>query len=96
MFATDFGWSCSFPMKLKCEAHVTLSFLFQQDGMPPAVIFDNAKEIILGEFNRKFKEASCHLKQMEPFFSWSNAAKREFKELKKEFGRKLIKFGASK
>ena len=52
IFATNFGWSHSFPMKLKSEAHEGLSLFFQWDGVPPAVICDNAKEMILGEFNR--------------------------------------------
>ena len=61
--------------------------------MPPAIICDNAKEMILCEFNRKLKDASCHLRQTEPFTPWLNAAKREIKELKKGSGRKLLKSG---
>ena len=56
-----------------------LSLLFQWDGMSPAIICENAKEMVLGEFNRKLKEASHHLKQMEPFTPWSNAAEGEIK-----------------
>ena len=63
IFATNFGWSCSFPMKLKSEANVALSLLFQWDGVPLAMICDNAKEMILGEFNRKLKETLYHLRQ---------------------------------
>ena len=33
IFATNFCWSCSFPMKLKSEAHKALSLLFQWDGV---------------------------------------------------------------
>ena len=62
-------------MKLKSEAHELLSLLFQQDGVPPVITCDNAKEMILGEFNKKLKEASCHLKQMEPFAPCFNAAR---------------------
>ena len=54
-------------------------FFFQQDGVPPTVICDNAKEMDLGKFKRKLKEASCHLKQMEPFTPCSNTVKREIK-----------------
>ena len=43
----------------------------------------------LGKFNEKLKEA-CHLRQTETFTPWSNAAKRETKELKKGSSRKLI------
>ena len=45
-------------MKLKSEAHETLSLLFQEDGVPPEIICDNAKEIIQDEFNRKLKEVT--------------------------------------
>ena len=58
-FATIF-LSHLFPMKLQSEAHETLYLLFQWDGVLPAIICDNAKEMILGEFNRKLKEASHH------------------------------------
>ena len=70
-------------MKLKSKAHEALSLLFLQDGVPLAITHDNTKEMVLSEFNRKFKEASFHLRQTEPFTPWSNAAEREIKELKK-------------
>ena len=53
-------------MKVRSEAHEALSLLFQRDRVPPAIICDNAKEMILGEVNRKLKEALCHLRQTEP------------------------------
>ena len=67
IFATDFGWSCLFQMKLKSKALEALSLLFQQDGVMPAAIYNNAKETIQGEFNRKIKVASCHLWHTESF-----------------------------
>ena len=83
-------------MKLNSEAHEALSLLFQWEGVPPAVTWDNAKEMVLGEFNRKFKEALYCLKQTETFTPWLNAAEREIKALKKGSGKKLIKYGAPK
>ena len=74
MFVINFDWSCSFLMKLKSEAHEALFLLFEWNGVLHAIICDNAKEMILGEFNRKLKEASCHLRQTEPFIPWLNAA----------------------
>ena len=53
IFATNFGWSCLFPMKMK----EVLSLLFQWD----------VKEIVIGEFNRNVKERLCQLRQTEPF-----------------------------
>ena len=92
IFATNFGCSLSFPMKLKNEAHKELTLLFQQEGVPSVAICDNDKEMVLGEFNRKLKEA-LHLKQTEPFTPWLNAPERKIKELKKCSGRKFIKSG---
>ena len=80
---TNFCWPHLFPVKVKSDAHRALSLLYQWDGVPPTVICDNCKEKVLGEFNRKIKEASCHSKQIEPFTKWLNTAKREIKELKK-------------
>ena len=95
-FITNFCLSHSFPMKLKSEALDPLSRLSQQDGVPPPIIYDNAKEMILSEFNRKLKEALCQLRQTELFMPWSNAAERKIKELKRGSGRKLIKSGTPK
>ena len=53
---------------------ITTYFLFQQYGLPPAVICDNDKEMVLGEFNRKLKETLHHLKKTEPFTPWPNSA----------------------
>ena len=96
IFATTSGWSCSFPMKLKTEAHKKLFLLFHWDRVLPAIICYNTKKMILNEFNRKLKDSSCHLRQTEQFTLWSKAAEREIKELKKSYGRKLIKSFAPK
>ena len=47
-----------------------------------------------GEFNKKLKEALCHLRQTESFTPWLNAVKPEIKEVRKGSNRKLITFGA--
>ena len=58
--------------------------------MPPAVACDNAKEMVLRDFDKKLKEASCHLRQMAQFAPWLNAAKRKINEAKKDSSRKLM------
>jgi hypothetical protein len=47
------------------------------------MIVDNAKEMKLGEFAQKCKEAHCYLRSMEPYSPWSNSAEHEIRELKK-------------
>ena len=96
VYATDFGWARAFPMVSRSEANETLLLLIVRDGVPPTFICDNAKEMIQGKFSQKLKEAACHLKQLEPYTPWSNAAEREIKELKKGAGCKVLKSRAPK
>ena len=58
-------------MKLKNEAHEVLFLLFQWNGVPPAVICDNAKDMILGEFNTKL------IKSVAPKRLWDDCLKLE-------------------
>ena len=83
IFTTDFGWSRSYPMSRKGEAHDVLGLLFAWEGVPPKMIVDNAKEMKLGVFARKCKEAHCYLQSTEPYSPWSNSAECEIRELKK-------------
>ena len=94
VFATDFGWVRVYPMKTKGEAHETLSLLFQREGVPPSIVMDGSKEQTLGKFRHKLVDASCQMKQTEPYSPWQNAAEREIKELKKGSGRKMLTSGA--
>ncbi len=48
IFGTDFGWSQSYPMSRKSQAHDALGLLFAREGVPPMMIVDNAKEIKKG------------------------------------------------
>ncbi len=66
IFATDFGWSRSYPMSRKSQAHDALGLLFAWEGVPPKMIVDNAKEMKLGEFAQKCKEAMCYLWGTKP------------------------------
>ena len=50
VYATSFGWARAHPMSKKSKTHDTLSLVFQQDGMPPTMIFDGLKEQTLGPF----------------------------------------------
>ena len=49
-------------MKLKSDAHKTVSLLFQRDGVPLDIIMDGSKEQTLGRFRDKCQEANCRVK----------------------------------
>ena len=53
-------------MTYKGEAHEALGLLFAREGVPPKMIVEDAKEMKLGEFAWKCKEAHCYLQSTEP------------------------------
>ena len=60
-YCTSYGWSICHPMAKKSEYHDTLSLVFKQDGVPTKMIVENSREQSLGKFERKCKEADCHI-----------------------------------
>ena len=56
VFATSFGWTRAYPMRLKSDAHEGLSLMFKRDGVPRAIIVDGSKEQTLGMFSKKCKK----------------------------------------
>ena len=81
-------------MKLKSKAHDLLSLLFQQGQGAACNNMQQCQKLILGKFNRKCKETSCHLRQTDSFIPWCSLERD--KELKKGSDGKLIKSGAPK
>ncbi|KAL7474624.1 hypothetical protein ACHAW6_000588 [Cyclotella cf. meneghiniana] len=80
-------------MSRKSQAHEALGLLFAWEGVPSKMIVDGAKEMRLGEFARKCKEATFYLQGTEPYSAWSNSAEHEIRELKKGAARKLTRSG---
>ena len=78
-------------MAKKGDAHEYLSMLFQRDGVLTKVIVDVLKEQTLGVFKRKFAEAGCHLRHMEPESPWQMAEEGVICEQKIGSGRKMTK-----
>jgi hypothetical protein len=68
------GWARVFPMKHERDAPETLPVLFKRDGVPPAMIMDNANAQIKGLFRKRLADAGCYLKRTEPYSPWQNAA----------------------
>jgi len=94
IFASDFGWSRPYPMLRKSQAHEALSLMFQSEGVPPRLIIDGANEMRQGIFSQKIKDATCHLRETEPYSPWQNSAEREIRELKKGCAHKLVATGS--
>jgi hypothetical protein len=75
----------------KSKAHEALGLLFAREGIPQKMIVDNAKEMKMGEFAWKCKEASYYLWSTEPYSPWSNSTEHEIRELKKGAAWKLTR-----
>lgn len=91
VFCTAQGWTRAFPMKLKSEAHHALSLLHSRDGVPNIMVMDNAQEQVKGDFRKKNRDVSTHVKQTEPHSQWMNAAEGAIRELKKAHGRDMVR-----
>ncbi len=59
VFVSDFGWVQLHPMKIKDEAHKTLSMMFQLECIPQSMVVDGLKEQTLGKFFQKLVDAHC-------------------------------------
>ena len=77
-------------MKLKSEAHESLSMIFKRDDVPPMIIVDNYKEKYLGKFASKCREADCHLVNTETYSLCIMHSKGCIKHLKQVLSRKML------
>ena len=57
VFTTDFGFTYVKPMASKGDAHVALSNLFEDVGVPIHIHADNAKELNLGKMEEDMRES---------------------------------------
>ena len=78
-------------MRTKGNAYHALSSLFQNEGVPPVMVMDNAQEQSRGDFRRKLQQVDCRVTQVEPYTPQSNAAESSIRELKRGTARKMIK-----
>ena len=91
MYATDFGWSRSFPMTKESDVHETLDLFLSRYGIPEALVSDGAQAYLGGQFKKKAKEAGCFCKVTDPYSPWQNHAEGEIREVKRLAGRWMLK-----
>jgi hypothetical protein len=60
------------------------------------MVMDGDKAQIQGSFQRKLREAGCHIKQTEQHKPKSNSAEGSIRELKRSVGRKMVRPEAPK
>ena len=69
-YCTLFGWTRCYPIKMRKDAHETLSLMFKCDDVLPRLIVDDSKEQTLGQFKQTYHEADCHMTMTEPYSPW--------------------------
>ena len=84
IYVTPFHFMFARPIKLKEEAHLTLTEFFQEVGIPNRIIPDNAKEMTEGLFKKKCAKAQCRIQPGEPHFPNFNLAETGIREAKRK------------
>jgi hypothetical protein len=69
-------------MASKSQAHEALSLFHQREGVPNIMVMDSSKKQLLGKFGHKCQQAGLHIKQIESYTPWLNAAEGAIRELK--------------
>ena len=89
VYCTPYHWIRFDPMPERKDAHKTLDSLFQNVGIPSALIPDNARELIKGEFKRKATRASCPIYPIEPYTPNANICEDGIRETLRGFRRMM-------
>jgi hypothetical protein len=91
IYATDFGWSRTFPMKKESDVHETLDLFLSHYGIPEALVSDGAKAYTGGLFKKEAREAGIFCKLTDPYSPWKNRAKGAIREVKRLAGRWMVR-----
>lgn len=83
------NWIKAYGMKLKSDAHHTLSDLLKDVGAPEKMVMDGSKEQVEGLFRSKTRDAGVSTHQTEPHTAFSNQAELAIRELKMSARRKM-------
>ncbi len=70
IYTNDHGYSKVYPMKLRSQAHETLSQLIHEVGIPSAILSDDAPELMKGRFKDLCKEFHIPCNYTEPYSPW--------------------------
>ena len=84
VYCTQYGWSRFHPIKLKSDAHESLSLLFSRDGVPPRIAVDNSKEQTLGRFAKNFAQVQQKARNAEKAASVPPPKHKTYDDIEKE------------
>jgi IS30 family transposase len=90
LFTNDLAFTRVYPMKLKSQAHESLSTFIHEVGIPSSLHSDDAKELMQGKFKDLCKEFNIPCTYTEPYSPWQNRAENAIRELKRHVRRKML------
>jgi hypothetical protein len=74
LYTNDLAFTRVYPMKLKSQAHESLSAFIHEIGIPSSLHSDDAKELMQGKFKDLCKEFHIPCTNSEPHSPWQNRA----------------------
>ena len=96
VYTTGFHWCRVHPMKLKSDAHDSLSLLFQRDGVPQKMIMDCSKEQSLGRFKKEMPGCGLSHQANRTLVFMAKCCQRCHQRTEKAAGRKMVRAGVPK
>jgi len=90
IYTNDIAFTRVYPMRLKSQAHETLSAFIHEVGVPSSLHSDDAKELMEGKFKDLCKDFHIPCTYTEPYSPWQNRAENAIRELKRHVRRKMI------
>lgn len=89
LFATDFHWSNTVPIKEKKDAHRALDQLFRKVGVPMLLVPDDEMVLGSGEFAKTASRARCDIHPIEACTKNSGRVEDNNREVKHSFRRSM-------
>ena len=86
VFANEVDFVKFYPMIAAKDAHLALTRLFHEVGVPSLVISDGGKNLLEGEFARKVRRAGYNIKGTEAYTQRQNRAEGAWHEVKRDIG----------
>ena len=76
VFVTENNYVTVKPMTSRSGFPKALKSFFKDEGVPPAIVADGAKEQVKGESLRLYHQVGCEIRELEQGTPYSNRAER--------------------
>ena len=88
VYATDYQYSRTYPIKARSDVHETLEDFFRDVGVPSLLVSYGATELTDGKFKKKCRKAQCMQHHVEKD-TQNTSSEGTIRELKRHFRRAM-------